>query len=58
MPVSDLSALSQSFAALVAETQKRVVSIADAEGGRVSGIRLAYRDLSLRRTRRWATRMR
>ena len=38
MPVSDLSALSQSFAALVAEAQKRVVSVADAEGGRVSGI--------------------
>jgi S1-C subfamily serine protease len=38
MTVSDLSALSQSFAALVAEAQKRVVAVGDAEGGRVSGI--------------------
>jgi S1-C subfamily serine protease len=37
MAISDLGALSQAFAALVAETAKRVVSIADREGGRVSG---------------------
>lgn len=38
MTLSDLSALSHAFAALVAEAQKRVVSIGDGEGGRVSGI--------------------
>lgn len=37
MALSELSALSQAFVALVAETQTRVVSIGDAEGGRVSG---------------------
>lgn len=37
MAVSDLGALSQAFATLVAETAKRVVSIGDSEGGRVSG---------------------
>jgi S1-C subfamily serine protease len=37
MPFPELSTVSQSFAALVAETAKRTVSIGDSEGGRVSG---------------------
>jgi S1-C subfamily serine protease len=37
LAISDLSALSQAFAALVAESAKRVVSIGDNDGGRVSG---------------------
>ena len=37
MAVLELSALSQAFAALVAETAKRTVSISDHEGARVSG---------------------
>lgn len=37
MALSELSALSEALVALVAETGKRVVSIGDAEGSRVSG---------------------
>lgn len=36
--MSDLSAFSQSLAALAAEAQKRVVAIGDAEGGQISGM--------------------